>query len=186
MAAKKRALVVVAEGTEEMEAVITIDVLRRAGVAVDVAGLAGPATVMCSRSVRIAPDITLDEANGPYDAIVLPGGAEGAERFATSEKIGELIRQAEAAGTIVGAICAAPFALAKHDVFRGRRMTCHPSVHEMVGAHATLTGGAVVVDDTLVTAPGPGLTFDFALALVEKLHGSEKASEVARGMLLED
>jgi protein DJ-1 len=186
MAAAKRALVIVAEGTEEMEAVITIDVLRRAGVAVDVAGLTGPGIVQCSRSVRIAPDLALDEAVGPYDAIILPGGAGGAERLAASAKVGELVRKAEAGPTIVGAICAAPFALAKHDAFAGRRMTCHPSVHEIVSAHATLTGGAVVVDENLVTAPGPGLTFDFALALVEKLAGVEKASEVARGMLLED
>jgi protein DJ-1 len=186
MAAQKRALVVLAEGAEEMEAVITIDVLRRAGIAVDVAGLAGPGVVTCSRSVRIAPDVALDQAVGPYDAVVLPGGAAGTEKLAASAKVGELLRQAESSGQIVGAICAAAFALAKHEVFAGRRMTCHPSVHEIVSAHATLAGGDVVVDQNLVTAPGPGLTFDFALALVEKLVGTEKASEVARGMLLED
>ncbi len=186
MGAKKRVLVILAGGAEEMEAVIPIDVLRRAGVHVDVAGLDGPGVVTCSREVRIAPDLALDAATGGYDAVVLPGGAAGAQKLAESERVGALLERAEREGKVVGAICAAPFALAQHGVFAGKRMTCHPSVHAIVSAHASLALGKVVEDGMLITSPGPGAAFDFALALVEKLVGAEVASEVASGMLLED
>jgi protein DJ-1 len=179
-----RALVVLAEGAEEMEVVVAVDVLRRAGVTVDLAGLDGPGVVTCSRGVRIAPDVALDQAAGPYDVLVLPGGAGGTARLAESKAVGALLAAAEARGQLVAAICAAPLALAKHDVFRGRRMTCHPSVHEIVSAHAVLAHGSVVEDAGVVTAPGPGAAFDFALAVVEKLVGPAKAAEVAAPMML--
>jgi protein DJ-1 len=181
---KKHALVILAEGAEEIEVVVPVDVLRRAGVDVTLAGLDGPGVVTCSRGVRIAPDGALSEAVGPFDLVLLPGGRGGAERLAASEQVGELVRAREKAGQLVAAICAAPFALAEHGAFANRRMTAHPSVHEIVSAHATLTLGTVVVDDNLVTAPGPGASFDFALALVELLVGPERAAEVAAPMML--
>ncbi len=182
---KKRALVVLAEGAEEMEVVVVVDVLRRAGVEVDLAGLDGPGVVTCSRSVRLAPDVALEHCVGPYDAMILPGGAEGATRLGGSERLGHMLRSAEARGEVVGAICAAPLALAKHGVFAGRTMTCHPSVQDLVSTHANLVGRKVVVDGALITAPGPAMAFDFAIALVERVVGMPKANEVARQLLLE-
>lgn len=180
-----RALVLLAQGTEEMELTITVDVLRRGGVEVVVAGLDGDGPTTCARKIRIVPDMALAAVSGHFDIVVLPGGADGAKRFAASSAVGRLLREREIAGDHVAAICAAPIAFAEHDVFRGRTMTCHPSVHDVVGAHGRLTTGAVVEDGTLVTSPGPGTAFEFALALVRRLVGDEKAREIRRPMLLD-
>lgn len=179
-----RALVILATGAEEMEATITVDVLRRGGVDVVLAGLDGEAPVKCSRGVHIVPDAALSATKGPFDVIVLPGGLEGARRLAESPLVGELLRAQEAAGRTTAAICAAPIALAKHAVYAGHRLTSYPSVHDVVSAHGELVLAPVVIDRNLVTSQGPGTAFAFALALVERLTGEETADNVRKGMLL--
>lgn len=179
-----RALVILAQGAEEMETTITVDVLRRGGVDVVLAGLDGDGPVKCSRGVRIVPDAALSAAEGPWDVVVLPGGAEGARRLAESKAVGDLLRAQEAAGRAAAAICAGPGAIAKHGVYAGRKLTSHPSVHDVVGGHGELAAQAVVDDRNLVTSQGPGTTFAFALALVERLAGKETAENVRKGLLL--
>lgn len=179
-----RALVIFAQGSEEMETTITVDVLRRGGVEVVLAGLDGPGPVQCSRGVRIVPDAALSDVEGPFDVIVLPGGNEGARRLSESPAVGELLRAQEAAGRAAAAICAAPIALVKHGVYAGRKLTSYPSVHDVVGAHGELAAEPVVDDRNLVTSQGPGTTFAFALSLVERLAGEETADGVRKGMLL--
>lgn len=178
------ALVILAKGAEEMETAIIVDVLRRGGVDVTLAGLDGPEPVLCSRGMTLVPDKALADAPGPFDVIVLPGGNEGAKRLAASGKVGALLREQERASRDVAAICAAPIALAQHDVFRGKRMTAYPSVHDVVGAHGEITQGPVVEDGHVVTSQGPGTAFAFALSLVARLTGPAKAHEVEKGMLL--
>jgi protein DJ-1 len=182
-----------------MEATIAVDVLRRAEVEVVLAGLDGPDPVRCSRGVRIVPDAALADVvrdsafAGPsgvghepaFDALVLPGGKGGAERLAGSPVVGRLLRDQAEAGRIVAAICAAPIALAAHGVFAGRRMTCHPSVNDIVGAHGRLAEGPVVEDRELLTSQGPGTAFAFALALVGRLCGAETAARVRAPMMLQ-
>lgn len=179
-----RALVLLAQGAEEMEVTITVDVLRRGGVEVVLGGLDGPGPVRCSRGVQIVPDAALHAAAGPWDAVILPGGAEGARRLAESPAVGELLRAQEAAGRTTAAICAAPTALVRHNVYSGHELTCYPSFGDVVGAHGKLASRPVVVDRSLVTSQGPGTAFDFALALVERLAGHETARKVREGMLL--
>lgn len=179
-----RALVLLAEGAEEMEATIAVDVLRRAEIDVTLAGLDGDGAVQCSRGLRVLPDTSLAEVEGPFDVIVLPGGKGGAERLAGSAAVGEVLRAQVEAGRAVAAICAAPIALRTHGVFEGSRMTCHPSVNEVVGGHGRLTPGAVVIDGQLITSQGPGTAFLFALAIVERLRGADVAEKVRGPMLL--
>ena len=179
-----RALVILAEGAEEMEATIAVDVLRRAEVEVLLAGLDGAEPVRCSRGLRVLPDSALSEVRGAFDAIVLPGGKGGAERLAGSAAVGDLLRAQVAAGRLVAAICAAPIALHAHGVFAGSRMTCHPSVNDVVAAHGRLVESPVVVDGQLLTSQGPGTAFLFALALVERLRGAETAAKVRGPMML--
>ncbi|CAL4107400.1 unnamed protein product, partial [Meganyctiphanes norvegica] len=104
----KSAILLLAEGAEEMEAVITIDTLRRAGVNVTVAGLNGAGPVKCSRDVIIVPDMSLEDAvaKGPYDAVLLPGGLKGAEALGASSMVKDLLVKQQADRKIVGAICA--------------------------------------------------------------------------------
>src|SRR5262249_44991002 len=138
-----KALVILAQGAEEMEATICVDVLRRGGIEVVLAGLDGDGPVVCSRGVRIVPDVALSAAKGPFDVIVLPPGAGGARRLAESAAVGNLLRAQEAAGRAAAAICAAPIALAKHNVYAGHKLTSYPTFQEVAAEHGTLAPGAV-------------------------------------------
>ena len=121
----KRALVILSPGAEEMETVISVDVLRRAKISVTLAGIDSSAPVTCSRDIRILPDVSLDEAStqGPYDVVILPGGLGGSKRLAESQKVKEVLAAQEKAGQLVAAVCAAPSALLAHGIatvkFRG-------------------------------------------------------------------
>ncbi|MEZ4293384.1 MAG: DJ-1/PfpI family protein [Polyangiaceae bacterium] len=179
-----RALVILAEGAEEMETTITVDVLRRGGIEVILAGLDGAAPVTCSRGVRIVPDCALADTAGPFDVIVLPGGGEGARRLSESAPVGALLRAQEAEGRLTAAICAAPIALAKHRVYAGHKLTGYPTVHPILAAHGDVITAPVVEDRALLTSQGPGTTFAFALALVERFAGKDTASRVRDAMVL--
>lgn len=183
---RKRVLVVLAAGAEEMETVIVVDVLRRAELQVVLAGLDGGEAVTCSRGVKLVPDAPLEQAQGPFDAIVLPGGAEGARRLAASPAVGRLLREQAAAQRLVGAICAAPSALAAHGLGQGREMTSHPSVRDAVARHARYAEREVVEDGPYVTSRGPGTAIEFALALVARLAGPDRARSLRAPMMLSD
>ncbi|MBK8978009.1 MAG: DJ-1/PfpI family protein [Planctomycetes bacterium] len=178
-----RVLVLLADGTEEMEFTIVVDVLRRAGVDVVVAGLDGPQAVTCSRGVKIVPDTALADVRGSFRVIVLPGGGDAARRFRESAALGELLRAQVTAGRELAAICAAPSALAAHGVGAGARLTCHPAVRDAVAAHGRYVADAPVVEDgQLVTSRGPGTAFEFAFALVRRLGGDAAVERVRKPM----
>lgn len=109
---------ILSPGAEEMETVISVDVMRRAQIAVTLAGIDSSSPVTCSRNIRIVPDIALEEAasQGPYDVVVLPGGLGGAKRLAESQKVKEVLAAQEKAGGFVAAVCAAPSALLAHGI----------------------------------------------------------------------
>lgn len=180
------ALVLLAEGAEEMETVITVDVLRRGEINVTVAGLAGTSSVLCSRNVKLVPDMSLeDAAKQQYDAVICPGGAKGAQNLAESSSVGAILQQQEQRGAVVAAICAAPIALKQHSVGAGKKVTSHPSVGQvMKDGGYNYSEDRVVVDGKLVTSRGPGTAFEFALALVEMLQGKEKRDSIIPPMLL--
>lgn len=178
------ALVLLAPGAEEMEATIAVDVLRRARVDVLVVGVDGPGPVTCSRGLRILPDVGIAEATDIHDAIVLPGGAGGAERLAQSATVGEMLGRHFQAQRIVAAICAAPIALLAHQIALGSTITSHPSVRSRLANHYQLSDERVVEDAKLVTSQGPGTSFEFALALVARLCGSDAVTQVRAPMVL--
>lgn len=184
MSAKPRVLLLLAEGAEEMEVTITVDVLRRGGIDVVVAGVDGSGAVTCSRGVRILPDVALAAAGGAFDLVVLPGGAGGTERLSASTEVGCVLREQERAGRCIAAICAAPAALARHGVGAGRTMTSHPSVRAIVAAHGRYSEDTVVEDGELITSRGPGTAFAFALRIVARLRGEAQVDAVAAPMLL--
>ncbi len=172
-----RVLVPLAEGCEELEAVTVIDLLRRAGIEVVVAGLAEGA-VKASRGVVLVPDVTLDavlEEN--FEMIVLPGGAGGAARLEADARLRRLLRRQADSGRYIAAICAAPKVLAEAGLLSGRRVTSFPGFLDQVeGVNYETT--AVVVDGQVVTSRGPGTALDFALNLIALLLGERVASEV--------
>jgi 4-methyl-5(b-hydroxyethyl)-thiazole monophosphate biosynthesis len=173
-----RAIVILAEDFEEIEAITPVDVLRRAGVDVTVAGLAGADSIRASRGTRVVPDAPLDGLlEEAWDAVVLPGGMPGAEHLGRDERVVDLVRRALAEGRLVGAICAAPaVVLGENGLLADRRATCHPNLAPRLGREPA--DGRVVVDGNLITSMGPGTAMEFALALVSALCGPEKAEEV--------
>lgn len=180
-----RVLMPLAEGVEEMEAVIIADVLRRAGAALDIKGLSPERIVTASRGVLLGHEgeLTGDET---ADVVVLPGGAEGARRLGEDERILEILRRQERDDRWIAAICAAPSVLAKAGVAGGKKLTSHPSVRGAVEPHAgSYVEDGVVIDPKVVTGRGPGVALDFALDLVGLFFGPDKASEVREPMMFE-
>ncbi|XP_060533675.1 protein dj-1beta [Cylas formicarius] len=184
----KKALVFLAPGAEEMEFVIAVDVLRRGGLDVTVAGLPDVSAVKCSREVVIKPDVAVSAASskGPFDVIVLPGGLGGSKAMADSKIVGDLLRDQEKSGGYIAAICAAPTALKAHGVARGKSLTSYPAMKGQMEEDGLYEYKEedVVVDGKLITSRGPGTAFKFALTVVENTVGKEKASEIAKAMLV--
>ncbi|MCS6957838.1 MAG: DJ-1/PfpI family protein [Aquificaceae bacterium] len=174
--------ILLAEGFEELEAVAPIDALRRAGVEVVIAGLT-PDPVASARNVKIVPDTTIEELKPEeLDMVILPGGAGGVEKLKQDQRVEALIKAMQEKKKLIGAICAAPTALAKFGVLQGKKATVYPSLVEEIKP-ATYVDQPVVEDENIVTSQGPGTALEFGLKLVERLVGKEKAREVARRML---
>ncbi len=183
MSAAPRALVLFADGFEEIEAVTVIDVLRRAGVLVTTASPSG-GMVGGSRGIRIESERRFsDVAARDFEALVLPGGMQNARTLATDPDAQRLIREARGLDRVVGAICAAPLALRSADAIRGARLTSHPAIENELAGENYLKD-RVVRDGRLVTSRGPGTSLEFALALVSELCGPEKAAAVAEPMVV--
>nr|CDJ90290.1 ThiJ PfpI domain containing protein [Haemonchus contortus] len=181
----KTALLILADGAEEMEAVITADVLRRGGVEVTLAGLNGPGKVTCARKTVIMPDRDLkDVQSTTFDVVILPGGQPGSNTLAASPVVGQILKAHHKAGKYVAAICAAPISLKSHGI-PAALVTSHPSVRSQLEEGGfKYSEDRVVVSDLVVTSRGPGTAFEFGLKLVELLVGAEKSKSLISPMLL--
>lgn len=180
----KTALIILAEGFEELEAVTVMDLLVRASIQVTSAGLK-PGAVKASRHTVIVPGTTLDEVlMQNFDLIVLPGGLPGADNLAADSRVLTLLQKQYARHGLIAAICAAPRVLLAAGIIEGKRFTCYPnSLDPNKCTSAKLTGEAVTVDLPLITSRGPGTAMDFALTLIEHLAGKPKRDEVERGLV---
>jgi DJ-1 family protein len=177
--------VILADGFEEVEAAAVIDLLRRAGIDVLVAGLhAGP--VRSARDVRIVVDVDVD-ALWPQtlDMVVVPGGMEGVKALGNDRRIGELLRATAARGIAVAAIGSAPVLLAEAGLLANRRVTAIPSCRRQLG-QAHYEDACVVEDGPIITGRGPGAALSFALAIVTRLAGYEKAVSLERQLVIKD
>ncbi|MHB1351773.1 MAG: DJ-1 family glyoxalase III [Thiobacillus sp.] len=177
-----KVLVPLADGCEELEAVTIIDLLRRAGIEVVVAGLK-PGVVKASRGVQLVPDVTLDHALADdYDMVMLPGGMPGAAHLKDDARVVDLLKKMAAAGKYTAAICAAPMVLAEAGLLRGKQATSYPGVLDGL-PDVRLRAEAVVQDGTVLTSRGPGTAMDFALQLVETLAGRAKREQVEAALV---
>lgn len=175
------AIVLIANGSEEIEAVTAIDVLRRSEVTVTVAAL-NALDVHASRGIHLRADACLDDLDGQrFDLVVLPGGKEGAERLRQDSRVLALLRQQNNQGGLIGAICAAPTVLVAAGILAGRRATSYPGF--LQPGDAVLSEEAVVVDGHVITSRGPATAMLFALTLVEKLCGAAARQQNADRLL---
>lgn len=173
-------LTLLAEGFEEIEAVVPIDLLRRAGVNVTTAALGSALSVTGRSGLTFQADTPLDAIVGrTYDALFLPGGP-GVRLLRADARVRPLVQEQAAAGRWLAAICAAPTVLLDAGVLQGRRHTAHFSVAAEL-PHL-LPHERVVVDGRLVTSRGAGTAQDFALELIARLFSPEKAAEVAQSI----
>ncbi|MDX6018966.1 protein deglycase YajL [Scandinavium sp. V105_16] len=183
------ALVCLAPGSEEMEAVTTIDLLVRGGVKVTTASVAsdGDLVITCSRGVKLLADAPLVQvADGDYDAIILPGGLKGAECFRDSPLLVETVKQFHRSGRIVATICAAAgTVLVPHEIFPIGNMTGYPGLKETI-PDDQWQDKRVVWDPrvNLLTSQGPGTSIDFGLKLIDLLVSREKAWEVSSQLVM--
>jgi 4-methyl-5(b-hydroxyethyl)-thiazole monophosphate biosynthesis len=179
-----KALVPVADGSEEIEAVCIIDTLRRAGAEVDVASVDN-VEISASRGVVIHADKPIEDCvDVSYDLIALPGGMPGAEHLRDSAPLTALLKTHTSAGKLYGAICASPaVVLARHGLLKGKTATCHPAFVQSL-ENAQRAEQRVVVDGNCVTSRGPGTALEFALTLVGLLYGKGKADSIAAAMVM--
>ena len=182
----KRVVIPLAHGFEEIETVTVVDILRRAGISVTIAGVEGgtpPAAVEGRTGVKLVPDMTIDDVEATdFDMIVLPGGLKGTQTLAKDPRVARLLPLFQEGKRYIAAICAAPTVLAAHGMIAGRRLTSHPSVREQLTG-AVYDEERVVIDGRLVTSRGPGTAMEFAMALVEILMGRKKVEEINQAVL---
>lgn len=178
----KRALIPIAPGFEEIEALTVVDILRRAGVEVTMAGtVEGP--IEGRTNIKILPDTSLDRVmDKEFDLIVLPGGKKGTENLKGDDRVREIVVGHFKKERLTAAICAAPTVLSFAGITKGRTVTSHPSVREEL-KHENISDERVVVDGNIVTSQGPGTAMEFAFKLVELLLGKDRAKEVNQGVL---
>ncbi|MBU1447597.1 MAG: DJ-1/PfpI family protein [Gammaproteobacteria bacterium] len=175
-------LVLFANGSEELEAITIVNILRRAGVSVTLAGLeAGP--LRGSRQTVLLPDTTLDAAvTQHYDMLVLPGGQPGTNNLKADARVLKLAQDMYHDGRYVCAICAAPSVLATAGLLDNKLATSFPGSLDPF-PKVKRQPQAVVEDGKLITSRGPGTAMDFALTLVERLCGNAKRMEVEAGLV---
>ncbi len=182
--AASKVLVPLASGFEETEAVAIIDVLRRAGIDVCVAGLE-PGPITGAHGIALVTDAELDSVrDAVFDMIVLPGGMPGTTRLSEDERVLELVREIHARGRTTAAICAAPLVLHAAGLLDGVPVTSHPSVRSELGGADVRDAPRVLRSGTIVTSQGPGTALEFALELVRELVGERQADALATAMLV--
>ena len=179
------ALVLLAEGFEEIEAVTIIDILRRGGVEVQSAYLPDEFEtnlVLGANGITVEADIPLRTASvEEYDIVVLPGGWGGTNRLAENELAQSVIKEFKASGKWVAAMCAAPYALHVAGVL-SKKYTCYPSAEEQIRPEERVDD-IVVVEDKVITSQGPATAICFALEIVRQLVGQESFETVKNGTL---
>lgn len=179
-----RILVPLAPGFEEIEAVGILDVLRRAELEVVAAGLA-PGPVTGSHGITLVPDAALGELDlDSFDALVLPGGMPGTRNLMADGRLLDLVRRLAREGRTTAAICAAPLVLHAAGVLGQAALTSHPSVRAELRGLDLRDAPRVVDSGAIVTSQGPGTVLEFALALVARWRGAERARELGRAMLV--
>lgn len=179
----KTALILLAAGFEEVEAVTIIDVLRRAQVEVTAASLGEP-LVEGAHGIKVMADTVLAEVTGRlFDAVVLPGGMGGTENLLASAPVLALLRHHADQGRLVSAICAAPLVLEKAGLLAGKNAAIYPGLDNRLTSAAAVCVENVVEDGAIVTSRGPATAMAFALRLARRLVGGPQADQVAAGLL---
>lgn len=179
----KNALIILADGFEELEAITIIDVIRRSGIQITVCGLKNM-IIKSTHDVIITADTVLDKVlNENFDLIILPGGQPGTNNLADDLSLIELIKKQDKEKKYTAAICAAPVVLAKAGILNRRKATCYPSLLSSLNAMEVIHNEKVVVDNHIITSQGPGTALAFSYKLVELLLGNKISDKLKKEMI---
>lgn len=179
----KKALIILAQGFEEIEAVTCIDILRRGNIEVTAAGL-GDIKIKASRGTNILADKKLDEVNADFDACILPGGMPGAKNLFESQKVTSILNKMNEEKKLIAAICAAPaVVLAPLGILNDKTATCFPGMEDGFNSSTICKKDNVVVDGNIITSRGAATALDFALKIVEYLEGKEICEKIKESIL---
>lgn len=182
----KKSFVFLANGFEEIEALATVDVLRRADIEVTTVSICKDRMVTGAHGVSVEADIVINDTDfTDADWLICPGGMPGAEHLSNCPTLTELLKKHHAANGRVAAICAAPaVVLAPLGILNGKQATCYPGFENALAqGGATVVNNRVIVDGNVVTSNGPSSAISFALAIVKETLGAATSNEVADGML---
>ncbi len=182
-----RFLMMLADGFEEIEALGTLDLLRRGGLSVELCAVGSSLRVMGAHGIATEAQISVDAVDAAqYDGVILPGGLGGSQALAASDAVGTLVHQMDVQGKWIAAICAAPaLVLPKTGVLRRRKVTCYPAPQFIDALGEQYAGNAVVVDENLITGEGPGRFAAFSRAILEAALGASVPGAVMREALFE-
>ena len=173
----------IANGTEEIEALTVVDVLRRAGVEIQTVSITGEKEAVLSHGVKIECDTTIENADTTdADMLLLPGGLPGATNLNEHEGVRKAMLAQYEAGKKVGAICAAPLVLGSLGILKGKKATCYPGFEDqMTGAE--YTAEVFTIDGNVITGCGPAATLPYSYAILEMLGYDKEASALREGMM---
>lgn len=180
----KRALVLLAPGFEEIEAVSVIDILRRAKVNVQVASVTEKEYVTGSHNITIKSDVRLefiDIYNDLYDLIYLPGGVPGVNNLVASEKVLDLLRKYHEDQVLIGAICAAPWVLEEAGILGGHVATSAPTFKDKIHPEEYLAE-VFVKSGNILTSRGAGTSLEMGYSLLDALGLTEEADKLREDM----
>ena len=180
----KSAVVFLADGFEEIEAITVVDVIRRANISCDMCSLNDNIKVKGAHGIVIEADFTMSQRNlDEYSCLILPGGMPGSENLRNNAKIINLVKNFNEKDKYIAAICAAPIVLNEADVIMDKEVTSYPGVkEELIGC--MYKEEAVVQHNNIITSRGPGTALTFALKLVENLCSKEISDKLRESMMI--
>lgn len=173
-----------ANGVEEVEALATLDVLRRAKLEVTTVGIPGT-EVSGPHNITFKADITISEFESKprtANAVILPGGGVGTETLASNRTVCDFVKKVYAEGGLICAICAAPSVFGRLGLLQGKKATCYPGFERYLKGASTLPD-KVVVDGKIITAKGMGCAIQFGLAIISALKGKKEADLIADSIM---
>ncbi|WVZ92523.1 hypothetical protein U9M48_038580 [Paspalum notatum var. saurae] len=178
-------LLPIANGSEEMEIIILVDILRRAKINVVLASVEKSPNIIGSQRMKIVADKSIMSASDSiYDLIILPGGPAGGERLQRSRILKKLLKEQIQAGRMYGGVCSSLKILQQQGLLKDKTVTAHPAVANELTCQV-IERSKVVIDGNLVTGKGIGTVVDFALAIIRKFFGHGRAKSVANGIVFE-
>ncbi len=179
----KKAIILLATGFEEIEAVTVVDVLRRAGIDVVIAGIES-LSVAGSHGITVAADKRLSDVKQDFDAVILPGGMPGAMHLHNSSEVNEFIKEMDSRGALIAGICAAPsVVMAPIGILDNKTATCYPGNQIDFAKSTKYKDEPVVVDGNIITSQGPATAMEFSFAIVEKLIGKDTVKKLRKHTL---